>query len=398
MWAYFKFELMQFFKNRKNIAIYALLLFVALFYAIRIAPAYDPIEKIDVDEIEARYLTRDAFIQEMSNRDLSTVHGSTLAGLSIFEMVNPHDLHRLEALKSGNLHKYAAATSEWYYVTNGFTYFNENFSYPAGYYKYGNEYSEDDGLYAYLESGKRYGEFAKADYELSINLFEQRTAWQTVERLMKGTLPITLIVCVLLLAVDIVTKDRLHPTLLKGFPIAAWKKLIIKGVVVLIGSFVLFVPLSAGFLIIGVQAGFGHFQIPVPIFTHDMWVFDVMSLGVFLAKCLQLLVLWFIMIIVVVLLCSIVLRNEMINLGVGLVVIFAEYFYFNRGVGFQWAIENYPTSYIHVGQIVSKMRNFYYSSVNMSTVLGMKLLAISIVVMLVITLSISLNKRFKLVR
>ncbi|KYG89192.1 ABC transporter [[Bacillus] sp. KCTC 13219] len=403
MWAYFKFELVQFFKNKKNIAIYVLLLFAALFYAIKIAPAYDPIEKVDVDEIEARYLTRETFIQEMADRNLRFVHPAVRFALDVFHMVNPYDQERLEALESGDLQKYAAATSQWYYITNSFTYRSDSFFYNPRYYTYGNQYAHEDAFYAYLETGKRFEEFAKADYALSIPLFEQRTAWQTVERLMKGALPIVLIVCVLLLAVDIVTKDRLHPSVLKGFPIADWKKLLVKGFVTFIGSLALFVPLIAGFLVIGLQFGFGHFDIPVPQYIPDYkeqqeGLFKMMSLGMFLVQCLQLLLLWFIAIITVVLLCSVVLRNEVINLGIGFVIIFAEYFYFSRGIGFLWDIENYPTSYIQVGQIASKIRNFYYNDDNMSVLLGTKLLTVSIIVMLAITLCISLNKRFKLVK
>lgn len=404
MWAYFKFELVQFFTNKKNIAIYVLLLFAALFYVIKIAPAYDPIEQVDVDEIEARYLTRETFINHMAGKDLRFVHPAVREALQMFNDINPLDADRLESLESGDLQKYATATSSWYYITNAYTQHSGNLYYNPRYYTYGSQYADADAYYAYLEAAKRYEEFAQAEYELSINLFEQRTAWQTVERLMKGVLPIVLIVCALLLAVDIVTKDRLHPTLLKGFPIADWKRLLIKGLVVFVGSLVLFVPLAIGFLIVGMQFGFGYLDIPVPQYIvnykeqQQQGIFTVISLGVFLGQCIQLLLLWFMAIITLVLLFSVVLRNEVINLGIGLVIIFAEYFYFSRGVGFLWHIENYPTSYMQIGQIVSKLRNYYYDTEIMSAQLGMRLLAIYIVVMLVITLCISLNKRFKLVK
>ncbi|MEC1179567.1 ABC transporter permease [Metasolibacillus meyeri] len=404
MWAYFKFELVQFFKNKKNIAIYVLLLFATLFYTIKIAPTYDPIEQVDVDEIEARYLTRQVFIDQMAGRNLRFAHPAVTEALRMFHEINPLDAERLEALETNDLQKYAAATSMWYYVTNAYTYYSGNLFYNPRYYTYGSQYADEDASYAYVEAGERYEKFAEADYSLSINLFEQRTAWQTVERLMKSILPIVLIACALLLAVDIVTKDRLHPTLLRGFPIADWKKLLIKGFVAFIGSLVLFVPLAIGFFIVGMQFGFGNLNIPVPQYIVDykvqqqQGIFTVISLGNFLGQCIQLLLLWFMAIITVVLLLSVLLRNEVINLGTGLVIIFAEYFYFNRGIGFLWDIENYPTSYMQIGQVVSKIRNFYYNSDDMSAQLGMKLLAIYIVITLIITLCISLNKRFKLVK
>lgn len=65
MWAYFKFEFFQFIKNKKNIAIYVILLYFACYYALKIVPTYNPIEKVDVSEIEARYLPRAEFLKTL---------------------------------------------------------------------------------------------------------------------------------------------------------------------------------------------------------------------------------------------------------------------------------------------------------------------------------------------
>ena len=67
-------------------------------------------------------------------------------------------------------------------------------------------------------------------------------------------------------------------------------------------------------------------------------------------------------------------------------------------VGYFWDIEKYPTSYIQVGQIVSKYLNYYFSSELLDYRIGLKLLTISFVIILVITLFVSINKRFKLVK
>lgn len=404
MWAYLKFEVVQFFTNKKNIAVYVLLLCAALFYAIKVAPTYDPIEKVDADEIEARYLTRAAFLTEMEGRNLRFAHPAVRMAVEIFTYVNPIDERRLEALETGDLQSYAQATGEWYEVTNGFTHNSGNFFYNPRYYAYGSQYANDDGFYAYLEAAKRYKQFAESKEPLSIALFEQRTAWQTVERLLKGALPLVLILSALLLAVDIVTKDRLHPTVLRGFPIADWKKLSIKGFVALIGAVALVLPLAAGFFIIGWQSGFGSLSIPVPTYIADYKMqqqqgyFDVMTLGHFLASCALLLVLWFSVIIAIVLLCSVIVRNEVVNLGIGLLIIFAEYFYFSRGIGFMWPVEKLPTSYIQVGQVVTSLRNFYYNTEQMSVTLGVQLLSIVMLTTLALALMMTLNKRFKLLK
>lgn len=403
MWGYLKFEFKQFFTNKKNLAIYFLLAFAAIFYAIKIAPAYDPIEKVDREEIEARYLTRQEFIDGMEGRDLRDVHPMTVEAFYIFSDVNPLDKKRLETLDAGDLKNYAQVTSDWYFLTNYMTYYNEHISYNARYYVKDREMADAKGFYNSLEQYVRYGAYADADYELSINQFEQRTALQTVERLLIGPLPVILIICTLLLAIDIVTKDRLHPSVLKGFPIADWKRLLVKMFVSFIGSIALFIPLFIGFIIIGMQAGFGHFQLPSPVFTTTVqWQqngsFDMMTLGTFFAQSLTLLLLWFIVVIGVVLLCSVLFRQEMVNLAIGLLLIFGEKFYLSRGVGYFWDIEHYPTSYIQIGKIVSKYQNFYLASDPLNYLLGIQLLAIVAGIVLILTLVISLNKRFKLIK
>lgn len=403
MWGYLKFEFKQFFTNKKNLAIYFLLAFAAIFYAIKIAPAYDPIEKVDREEIEARYLTRQEFIDSLDERKLQDAHPVTVNAFYMFSEVNPLDKERLDTLAAGDLKNYAQVTSDWYFLTNYMTYYNEHISYNARYYVKDRDMANALGFYNSLDQYVRYGAYAEADYELSINQFEQRTALQTVERLLLGPLPVLLIICTLLLAIDIVTKDRLHPSILKGFPIADWKKLLVKMFVAIIGSIALFLPLLIGFIIIGMQAGFGHFQLPSPVFTTTaQWQqegsFAMMTLGTFFAQSFALLFLWFIVVIGVVLLCSVLFRQEMVNLAVGLLLIFAEKFYLSRGVGYFWSIENYPTSYIQVGKIVSKYQNFYLGSESLHYLLGIQLLAIVAVVVIILTLVISLNKRFKLVK
>lgn len=403
MWSYFKFEFKQFFLNKKNLAIYFLLAFATFFYVFKIAPAYDPIESVDSEEIEARYLTRQEFLDHMEGRKLHGLHPAVIFAIEIFSEINPIDKARLDALEKGNLKKYADLTRDWYYFTNAITYKSDSFSYNSKYFIKNNEYAEDDAFYAYLEHAVRYDAYSKADYELSTEIFEQRTALQTLERLLKGILPIILIVCVLLLAIDMVAKNRRHPSILKGFPINDWKKLLVKMVVVLLGSAVLFIPLIVGFFIVGLQSGFGNFHLPSPVYApHLDWrmegKFEMMTLGTFLGQSLALLFTWFIVIISVVLLCSMLFRNEMVNFAVGILLIFGENFYFSRYVGFFWDVQNYPTSYIQVGQIISKQRNFYYMNDHLDFTLGLQLLlGLAAIVIFFIILTAS-NRRYKLIK
>ena len=89
MWAYFKWEFNQFFTNKKNIAVYVILLFLAIYFVLKIAPSYEPIEKVNVAEMEARYTTRDDFIKSVEGKD--NIHPSVAFALAIFPGWNEYD-------------------------------------------------------------------------------------------------------------------------------------------------------------------------------------------------------------------------------------------------------------------------------------------------------------------
>ncbi|MEK4629301.1 ABC transporter permease [Solibacillus sp. FSL R7-0682] len=403
MWGYFNFEFKQFFTNKKNIAVFALLTFVTIFYVFKLAPAYDPIEKVDYDEIEARYLTREEFLDSMFGKNLSEYHDSVQYAVSIFDFLNPYDEQRLQALDDGNLRKYVVATRDWYFYTNVYTYRNDLLAYNPRYYMDDRRFAEDEAYYAYLEQFQRYDAYKRVWYDLTIEILEQRTALQTLERLLKGPLPYIILIATLLLTIDIVTKDRRHPSILKGFPIADWKRLFVKACIGLIGSMLLWIPIIVGLLIVGFQFGFGNFDLPVPVYGYDMIAneegkFVYMSMGMFLFRCFLLLAAWMVVVVSAVLLCSILLRQELLNMVVGALLIFGERFYTSRGVGYFWNVEYYPTSYVQVGNIVSKYQNFYFTSKGLHDVLGLKLLLISAVILFVFKLLISLSNRFRLIK
>ena len=322
MWGYFVFEFKQFFTNKKNIAVFALLTFAAIFYAFKLAPAYDPIEKVDYDEIEARFLTREEFLASMFGENLNDYHHTVRYAVNMFDFLNPYDERRLQALDEGDLRKYAVATRDSYFYTNIHTYRNDLLAYNPRYYMEDRRFAEEEANYAYFEQFQRYDAYKRVWYNLTIEILEQRTALQTLERLLKGPLPYIILIATLLLTIDIVTKDRRHPSILKGFPIADWKRLFVKVFVGLVGSVLLWIPVIVGLIIIGFQFGFGNFDLPVPVYGYEMIAqeegkFVYMSMGMFLFRCFLLLAVWMVVLISAVLLSSILFRQEMLNMVVG---------------------------------------------------------------------------------
>ena len=212
MWAYFKFELKQFFMNKKNIAVYVILLFFALFYALKIAPAYEPVERVDVDEMEARYLTREEFLNTAKSK-----HWAVEYALAIFPQWNEYEKARMDALAQKDYEKYAEATADWYKYSDELTYKSRDMFYNPAYYTYDNPYGHKDGHYGYSYSASRFEAYSKGDSELSISVFEERTALQTLQRLFHSYLPFVLFASLIFLTVDIVLKDRPNKSALQAF-------------------------------------------------------------------------------------------------------------------------------------------------------------------------------------
>ncbi len=393
MQSYFKFELLHFFYNKKNIAVYVILLFFSCYYAMVVAPSYDPIEKVDKMEMEARYLTKEEFLNTVNTENM---HPSTAYAVMTFPEWNKYEKARLDALAENALKKYAEATSKWYTYSDGMIYKGGDILfYHPRYYTYGNHYAKEDGHFAYLSAAVRYGGYAEKDFNLSIDIFEERTALQTWQRLLQSYLPFILMISCILLTADIVLKDRRNPTLLRGFPMSPWRRLLVKGSVALFGSILAFLPLSTGLFLIGAKHGFGSFDLPVPIYSHMDKSFSLISLGEFILQSTVLLILWFMLIISLLLLTSLVLRNEFANLFVGFAVVIWEFTYYTRGIGFIREVEWYPTSYIQVGQVLSGYRNYVYESHSLTLGNASLVLSACVCIILLAVFTISNHSKFK---
>ncbi|MFC7686495.1 ABC transporter permease [Ureibacillus sp. GCM10028918] len=396
MRAYFKFEFIQFMFNKKNLAVYVILLFFACFYALKIAPFYDPIEKVDRDEIEARYLTREDFLNNVVLDE--NTYPLTRFAAAIYPEWNEYDKQRLDAIDNNDLKKYAEATYNWYEYSDslifrsgkGLLYYNPR------YYTAGNLYATEDGHYAYMYSASRFKGYAEGTSNLSMDVFEERTALQTLQRLLHGYLPLILLVSCILFTVDIVLKDKRNPTLIKGFPISIWRRLLVKGGVALIGSILAIIPLSVGFFLIAIQNGLGDLDLPVPIFSYEARAFTVITMGEYLFQNALLILFWFLLLISLLLLISITIRNEFANLALGCVVVFAEFYYYVRGLGFVKDIQWYPSSYVHVGQIIAGYREYLNNSVTLTLTNGLLVMIACTAICLFITFIISNQKRFKI--
>ncbi|GGA78688.1 ABC transporter permease [Ornithinibacillus halotolerans] len=391
---YLKWELKVFFINQKNIILFALLLIASLYYCFYIAPTYQPNEAVNKGEIEARYEERKEFLETVDIEN--STHYYTLFAIQIFPEWNEYDKERLDALEKGDLHAYARATQEWYLYavemirTDPFDVLRFN----PRYYTYGNRFAKEDGHYNYLYTAERYGHYAIADYKLDVNVLEERTALQTLKRMLESGLPYILLLTCLLLSNDIVMKDRKHPSMVNGFPMTPFKRIILKGIVALIGSLVSIILLIPAFLIIGLRNGFGSLDLPAVTYNFAFFnneTFESMSMGMYLLKYLAIVLLWFMLIIGLVLLMSILLKNEYFNLIIG-VVCFVEIIYHQRGwVPKEW-LSYLPTSYVQIGDVLTGYKNYTLYTDALTPEKGFLVLLLTVIIVLLF-IKVVINKK-----
>lgn len=400
MWNFIKWEALQFIGNKKNQAVYIILLLLSLYYAVAVAPNYEPIEKVSRDEMQAAYDTREAFLESVEGRD--QLYPLVEYAKFLFPDWNKLELQRINALDEQDLAEYASATADWYEFSNQTIYSSGDlFYYNPLYYTYGNRFAKDDGFYGYGYTASRFQDYTEGEYKLSYELFEERTAIQTLQRLLSDFLPFVILISSVVLTADIVLKDRRNPSLVKGFPLADWKRMFGKSIVAIVGSIAALFPLGAGLVLIGLREGFGDFMLGVPIYNTAMSIFNPgpelftrIPMWEFLLLNLAFLTLWFVALVAVIILLSITVRLEFINIAVGLGIIFVEFLYFERAVSPFTDAYWYPTSYIQVGQVISGTRDFLYASQLFTMERGMLLVAGSAAVCILFILLITTNKRF----
>lgn len=353
-------ELKLFYLQPKNLIIFSLVLIISVYYAIYITPSFKPIEQFNEASIEARYEDRKDFLDNVTITD--STHATTLFAFQVFPEWNEYDKERLDALENKNLKKYADATSKWYRYSDDIIYqANVDYlRYTPGYYTYGNHFSHYDGHYAFNKYSVMYDAYASGDYELTIDVFNEQTALQTLVRLMNSYLPYILLVLCMLLTNDIVTKDRHHMSIVRGYPITNFGKLIMKGITALIGtlcSILIFVP---AFIIISFKYGVGSLNMPVAHYEFaflNLGEYTYMPIWQYLLQTFGLCILWMIILITLILILSVTFRSEFLNFTL-IILFFIERLYYQRGMIIDDWLAWLPTSYTQFGNVTTGYLNY----------------------------------------
>lgn len=396
---YFLFELQSFSRNKKNLAVIILLVIAALYYTLMVVPDYQPNERINEREIQKDH---DSMVYWMENREGEGISSGAQFALAYFPTLIEIDAQRLEALEQEDYKAYTDWTSQWYEYEDAWTFGSPHFlSYNPVYYGTNQDYPHEEGSYWYRETAQRYNQYVKSGIDITPNILEERTALQNSYRLLNNpVIAIILIAVVVIYANDIVTKDRKHLSITKSFPLSFSDKLWTKTFVVLATSAATFLGLFLLiFLVVGMQYGFGTFEIPITVFkrviSEGRGTFETISLGTFFIQSLILFSLIVYLFTRMTILFSLLVRNEFFNLLAGMSLIFTERLYYMRGIGFFLNVDLLPPTFFPVGQVLSGYQNHLYNSTEITFQNGTISLIVTI---LIIELMLFIAVRFNKIR
>lgn len=388
-------ELKLFYLQPKNLIILGLLLIMSVYYAIYITPNFKSIEHFNEAPIEARYEERKDFLDNITVTE--STHATTMFAYQVFPEWNEYDGQRLDALQNNNLKEYAESTADWYRYSDDIIYqANVDYlRYTPGYYTYGNRFSHYDGHYAFNKYSVIYDAYASGDYDLTIEIFDEKTALQTLVRLMNSYLPYLILIFSLLLTNDIVTKDRYHISIVRGYPITSFGKLMKKGIAAFLGTLSSLLVFLPAFIIISIKYGVGSLNMPVVHYDFaflNLGNYTYMPIWEYLLKSFGLCFLWMIILIILILILSAIFKSEFLNFTI-IILFFIERLYYQRGTIIDDWLAWLPTSYIQFGNVTTGYLNYEMIIGSVEYEKGLIVLGITIMILILLMWFVSKIKK-----
>ena len=356
MQAQFKFEWLLFTRNIKNRILFILFLLAALYYGLIIAPQYQPLYSFaDEEGLTERIEEQQTVIDQYGTERPRTAESA--------RMIIQFSENQLEALEQEDWQSYFDATINANREIRMARYGN---SVDPRFFGIDESYPEQEEAFWTRHTRYRYTGYWAKDFEgVTPAVVEERTVLQTIHRLLQESLPFILLSVLVLFSVDILTKNKGHGTIFNSTPLSFGKVLWIKTAIGLSGFFL---TLLAGFIVLvltlGPRYGIGSFSIPVLTFSYLLKgsTYESLSLGLWLGQALVLLLLSSLVLIRGILLFSVLIKQELFNLVIGISVLFTESLYYSRGIGYFSDIGLLPPTFFSIGSVLSGYHNFLYNS------------------------------------
>lgn len=395
-WTYLKHEFFITMRSKRNIPFILFIAVLALSYCLIILPNEETKETYYPEDVKD-YLTTLEVEQKLREKKGNT--GIIIfTGQPVFAMnANEYKLNHamLEAYEDKNytrflyLRNYVLSGNPWEYTADPNLFSLSPF--PG-----------KDRAHLYQQTMMRYEDYFKNDYPITYGLMYEKTGLQALQKFLQTNGILFILFCVIYFSSDILSRDRKYRTVLQGMPLSWYRQLNLKSLSTFLYSLLIVAGiLVVGVVIMGLQFGFGHFDLDVPIMIAQQLFtaedYDVISIATFVGRTLlgiPLLAFLFIRLNVVL---GLIVKNEWVVLLVSSLILFSDRLFATRTTRelFGQDISFFPQIYFDFGKIVDGEKNFLLNVETITFTKGIVVLlaTIAVIEVLLFICSRIINKR-----
>lgn len=357
MRAQFALEWSLFTRNVKNRIVFMLFTLAVVIVAIVFVPQFEHARQILPETYEAE-ISDGEYLIDFYNADLYIETHATYDQLIeintiLLEALEEEDY---ETFLENEPRRYSNFLQRHYGLDPNFNRFEWNQLEKNMHQGFHNQYTQN-----------RYQYYIQDDHALNPAIIEERTALQTLQRLLNGSLPAVLIALLIFYSIDSVTGSKKHGSILQSVPLSYQKQLWTKSGAVLTGYFgtVLF-NLALFLLIVSIQNGLGPLNMRVPIYGWNLTetaFWGSISISEYLFQALGLLTLTALVFVRGITLLSVLFKSEFLNLIIALPAIFISESWNRMGVAYaNQHYSFYPANYFRIGEVLSGRMNHWYTT------------------------------------
>lgn len=342
-------------RNKKNRLVMLLCLGAVMIHSLVILPNRPGHDEVDMDRLEQQMHSNRQTFEDQLDKGLTVptfFTGTSAYEVARNEYVNQREL--LTALNNGDVRRYLEIPYR-----------------PMVEQSFG----EQEGSFSVMGYGKESSfSFAKKDIylndtePLTFHVVHERTSMQQLHLFLTGLGPYVLILLLLFMISDVITKDRALRTQKAGVPINWFKYLFIQSVTAL-GFVVLFFAALSGifFLVNGLQYGFGSVDLPVGAVGEATTAYMApptitMEVGTFLLQTLPYLIVLLYGFTRLNSLFSLLFRHDIVTFIASVFALLFPFLYYSAGttdlLGFDLSF--YPQTYYHFGDVVTGIAGMPY--------------------------------------
>lgn len=367
-------------RNSKNRLVLIVALLGVVIYSGIVLPNRESMDIVDMERLDIDLLGNKGLME--SQFEKGTTKANMFTGMSTYEMAKTNfEQQRAfkEAINTGDTRRFI----ELGYIPEELAKEIEE------HYLKNSEEPFKDLHYDRSNKQLRLNSYLAEVPDITFHLIQEKTTWQQIHLFFLRVGPLAILILTVFMVSDVVTGDRYARTQKAGIPYSWRKYLAVKSAASFCFVCVFFIVIFCWFLLVdGLLFGFGSLALKVPEYTYlsdyatNDAVFGLISIGDFLVQVVPFIALFVFLMIRLTVLFSLVFKNEVVVLALGIFAVVFEKIYYSRrmrdvfGIDLSW----FPQTYIDFGKVVTGEKNFLLNTPSITAGKGLLVVGTTILV------------------